>query len=388
MQRIFDKDMKLLKGKALLLGNSLWIVLIHANLIVELDINTEEIKLIKRLPEKNHRNYQVIFPIAIENKIYLVPNNAQNFWCYNILSGEFECIDIGLDIREKEISDKFSNVVHYKDQLYLIGKEIQGIISYNINTRAVIRYKEHLKLLENKSIEGSRKFLGKEYLIVDNTLYYAPFNDRGVIISFDLEDHLFKIYNLEDYFEGNIIKIEYIDNEIRLTNSKKRVIFWKPAVGLLKEEKLDCPQQMEGLYTEIYTLGNKKLYIAIDTGEIYFKDEKNLITKIKFKKEEDKNVKLNFLVSKNKFIVFQLLETGEIYKIDLDKNIIKAESILLDIEKLRKEVIEVIFGSENIKYIKENNIYPLEAFIRFLEPASKGEYKSYNIGEKIKRYTM
>lgn len=387
MQRIFDEDMKLLRGKALLLGNSLWIVLIHANLIVELDIDTEEIKLIKRIPEKNHRNYQVIFPIVIENKIYLVPNNAQNFWCYNILSGEFECIDIGLDISEKEISDKFSNAIHYKDQLYLIGKEIQGIISYNINTKAVMRYKEHLKLLEQKSIEGNKKFLGKEYLIIDDTLYYAPFNDRGVIIAFDLKTHLFKIYNLEDYFEGNIIKIEYNDNGIRLTNSKKRVIFWEPEAGLLKEEKLDCPQQIEGFYIETYTSENKKLYIARDTGEIYLEDENNLITKIKLK-EEHKNLTLNFLVSKNKLIVFQLLETGYIYKIDLDENVVKAEAILLDLEKLEKEVIEAVFGRESIKYIKENSIYPLRAFIRFMEPASKGEFKSYNIGEKIKRYTI
>lgn len=157
-------------------GEFIYILCNEINLLYRISTKSNKIDVMKTVPEESYLKENLYSAVSIEDqKMILVPQNAQKLWMYDFGAEKWEAVDISKFI-SSNMHDKFMGGILKNDKAYLFGYQYKGILVVNTKTKEI-------KPLFDK-IEYNDTFWGKNFALVGDNIY-IPFRTRKEIVCID-----------------------------------------------------------------------------------------------------------------------------------------------------------------------------------------------------------
>lgn len=370
-------------------GMDLWLVSNYTNILMNYDINEGNLKQIYYFPEKFTNTYSTISYVKVEDKIYFAPYNGKNLWCFHIPTKEFKRIDLRLENKEKNIKQKFRGIIHYSNELILIGFGIHAIFRIDIASNTVKRFDEYLKELEKRGIRADKSLLGFSYQLVGDVLY-LPMLNHNMVIAFYLMGNHFKIYDIFHLESDGFDSIEYYDGKFRLFTSGDEEVIWDCEQGQISKIKLNLMGANKRNYWKIFQINNTVIYFPMFDPQIYAKNKEGNLEALSFLYPEPElfsdGSKYEFIKENNGKIYFQVRSNGDCYYIDLHQMSIQPVKLKSPDDDTYGQILKKIFTEIESEKLYESEIVNITNYLYFLEHyQQKNVDKDKRCGEMIYR---
>ncbi len=168
----------------------LYCVGLEMSILFKVNLETIHVESILNLPDEDRLTPRLYNGIAIEDeKMILVPYNAQKLWIYDFVCGNWTGISMD-KILDSEMGAKFVGGVLKEGKAYLFGYNYPGILVVDINTF------EMFNLLEKEKLE-KKAFWGKSIANVGDELY-IPCRFNNEVVCINLKEATYKKIALND----------------------------------------------------------------------------------------------------------------------------------------------------------------------------------------------
>ena len=346
-------------NNAIIDGQNMWLVSNYTNVLLNYDIDKGNLKQIYYFPEKFTNTYSTISYVKVEDKIYFAPYNGDNLWCFRISTKKFEKIDLKLENKEKNIKQKFREIIYYEHELILIGFGIHSIFRININSNTVKRCDKYLVELKQMGIMTEKAFLGYSYQLVKDVLY-MPMLNYNIIIAFYLVDDYFKIYSIFNLDSNGFDSIEYYNGKFRLITSGNEEVIWDCECGVQSKTKLNLLETHKRNYWKTFRYNDLFIYFPLFEPKLYVKNKEGniealsfLYPKIEFFLDASK---YEFIKENNGKIYFQVRSNGDCYYIDLELMLVRPVKLEVPDDNMYGQILEKIFGTIDEEKLYESEI--------------------------------
>lgn len=157
----------------------LWLFSEGTKALMKVSISSGEICDYYFVPERSQKElfYRMI---KCAEHIFLIPFNSTEMWAFSLCSSEWKRVDIGLDLREKQLKSKFYSAVAFDNKIYMFGWSIPGIIVYDCISERYHRITDFLEYIND------RRIIFHKAMCVDEEKIYLPVFLSTHIICFDL----------------------------------------------------------------------------------------------------------------------------------------------------------------------------------------------------------
>lgn len=337
----------------------------------------------------------------IKNKIILVPYNTEDMYIWD--TNKRQAIKIVLSDSKEKVA-LFDEVVEHNGKLFLLPKCYPAIVSIDIQSLEIFKFKECVKPFSTK--DSNMPLFSLAYFKMDEYLYLASCNKSEVLI-FNMEDGSFEIKRIGDYTYG-YLRMIYDGKYFWLAAyNANKVVRWDANSGSTKEYTypIDQNHPMGAVYSSLfdnkdeiavcYGFSTEIVFINKETGKCRLaKELSNILAKMKEESSCD-NEGFSFVNSWDE-------ETAIIYNRgnssinlwNVRKN--KWESILCrlpenDVLEMEKRCIENYWISRGIPYYLSEIVLAISQFVDYIVAEDTGIFKNtyeFYWGERVNSTTI
>lgn len=167
-------------------GDKLLFVARDANAVCSLDIGSQTVDFLDMLPEGGFTKYRLSSKISVwRNKLIFAPLRAEKIWIYDIEARAWH----GIEIRQtqmKYMTDKFFQLLEYKDKLFMIGSNYPSIICMDAESEKLVYYDGVFDELKKLKDQNRDCFVRCDYVQMGSVFYMAACCSNKVL-RFDME---------------------------------------------------------------------------------------------------------------------------------------------------------------------------------------------------------
>lgn len=376
---------------AIIDNDDLWVVSDYTNVLLNYDMSKGILKGIYYFPEEIIDTYFSVSFIKAEDTIFFAPYNSKKLWSFHIPTKQFEVYDLMLGDKEKNEKKKFGIIIYYGNGLLLVGHKIRSIYYFDLEIKKVRKYDEYINILAKKGIKSDETLLGYNYVIVDDILF-IPMLTHNIIVSFDLLNHYFEVYEVGDLITKGFETIGYLDNQFILTNNRGDKIIWSYKSDKTKIKRLGMLESEIRSYKTVIQYEELSVYFAAYEKKIILENSKGELGRIPFSYPEAKLFpdgvysKFEFIKKVKDRVYFQVRSNGDCFYLDLKQMVINPLNLEVP-EKIYEEIVCRLFDSnDGSRIVIESEVVNIINYLSFIGQKqvikNRGEQ---NEGEKIFR---
>lgn len=330
-------------------NSTAWFVAGKFNVLFSVDMDIDRFKIVAALPGGLNLFRQNSNCIKCENTIFCMPDKGDCIWCYDLLTKEFQKIEI---INPNYLSAGIGDFWLCDEILWAVSGGLKQILEIDIKKKKVAGYYK-IPTQEDENLAKCAK---------DGNYIYVTSASKGKIYIFNIEKKELKVQELS-VIKNGLRTISVNGEKIWLSGYKKEIYMWnqtKKEVELLSDfplnfgiynldgkEKtfLDCEAAEYDTFTflESVDAGGYIWFIPFQTSQIlYVNKDTNEINSFEIEGEQEdedsiKNRELNCkyvlqYVYNDRYIGLYSIKNRVVYEIDVYTMKLSVRKITIDIE--------------------------------------------------------
>lgn len=345
-----------------------WFVDGETNILFQIDLNTQECKLVAKLPNIEKNTFR-LNPrcIKFENDIFCMPDVGDSIWVYQLQSGQFKQIEIN---NPQKVRLSINNFWIYNKKILAVSVGLRQIIQIDVQEKRIdCYYNINGQISANVMVKDSiycvspiKNCIYQIDLVAKNCIEHIIPNIRGGLrtICFDGDNFWLSGYCKEIYIwnkENNMVKIlDEFPTNFGIYNYVKS-----------SQPVLDCDTSYYDVPTFIssVTIGKFVWFIPFCTNLIIYVDRKTYEINA-FEIEEDRNaisftprnLQHEYLVEyiiNNRYLGLFSLKNKCIVEIDTVKGRTRWKKYFIVKESFQK--IASLFKESDMIFLEEICIY-------------------------------
>lgn len=238
----------------------IWFVTALFNGLFVLDIKTGEIEWKGKIPyERDDGDNLFRDYLAVDEKIYFAPTNAENIVIYDIAEKEYKKISFNVEQYEK--NQNYASIIEHGKELIFIGiNRTNAICKLQIDTRK-ITYIE-LKAIEKIEKKTTEELYGFKHCIRENILY-IPLMTGGCALKVDLSTEKSQLLHLAEEKKTSFTMAIYIPDKdvIWFINQQGNAVQWDEKTQMREEILFTEHKDKEIKKYTTYKLEQEKLFL-------------------------------------------------------------------------------------------------------------------------------
>lgn len=394
-------------------GEEIWAFSGDYNALVngKIDFNNKKIVIEKMYEienEKINQNRLYNSMVDAENKIYLVPYNANEIAVFDKYSKKCKKIQF-----PNSDGKSFAKAHRYKNKIYFVPVESDAILEIDVESNEIVLYNEIMHILENINYPNMSVKSFNASVIIDDKMYIGLAFYNGVIV-FDLLTKKMHLVKISDGATGYWCMEGWSDKIVLASNEGASLTVWNPidnTASILSE----FPSEWKGETNCFYTM------VKQEDSVIIFPKTANLLLEVthndncishRYIENESyfTNRKTSYYKWPSNVLFANKYEDGFViqmafqYGIDIINNTGECNHIDFKMDDLKQLYpIEKLFGccGPNIPWaVRESSIVKLNDFIEYVSLDKHNFHKekeayaacSVNLdgtcGSKIFKYIM
>ncbi len=227
------------------------------NIIYKMNMKTGEVSVIGSIPQENVFSSRLSGKIVHSNGcLYFAPMNAKKIWSLDLNTNQWRSYE--LKSLGESSSNRFFQLITYKNKLFFIGCEYPAIVILNLDTGGIEYFESpYLHLCERKKSVNDCYFRC-DYVLLDNMLYLASCVSNE-ILKFNLDTYGYEFLKIGDE-KNRFVGIAFDGTCFCLApRNNSPIIFWD---GRNVVDTMELPK--------LYKQSDSKLFF----GGICYYDEK------------------------------------------------------------------------------------------------------------------
>lgn len=254
------------------IDNYIWGILNGSNALVKISLNTWKIEFISYIPVKNSL-YTFANLFIDENKLYLIPRNADEIVIYDILNCTFSSIELDEEYKTRKDFLLYHSA-KYKRFLYIFPHTYDAIVKLDLDTNLI----EYIKNPVCDLRMNSSKSTGVDNFVClsrqNDYIYMGGGYQSGRIVEYNLRNDSYNIIDVEG-LQGKEIGFVYKTEKQYYLNSyiDKKTYTYNKNNELLQINELDK-------FTIFHTIMDDKDVLIFNHN-----GGKNSVAKIKYNGE-------------------------------------------------------------------------------------------------------
>ena len=207
-------------------GDSGWFVGYTNGNLVEIDLNTGEVKSIIKIPCED-LSYRIEKCL---NKLYIMPNgNYQYLLEYDYIKGKFRRISLSFICKDtkNKYNKKYKYLIikEYREKIFLFPYGCEAIIEYDVKKDQCIYHYEWYNKIKKYLINKDKGILDEVYCMSEDSIWIAV-SQCNVIMEFNFIDGRSNIYEVGDRSSSYSYMDYDGENLWLISNNETEIIKW------------------------------------------------------------------------------------------------------------------------------------------------------------------
>lgn len=176
-----------------IVNGKLWVADICSNRVFEYDLNNHFCKVLLEINEEDDFGERLFSDIVVgEEKVFLIPFNANNIYEVDIRSRTYKQIEI----KVTPTKAKFGNGFIFDDELWLVCTNNKGLVRYSLETKDTEVY---TNWVEDNAYFKEPFF--RRSVVIDGVLYAASFTSN-YLLKYRLDSNTYEIVKIRGTNKG------------------------------------------------------------------------------------------------------------------------------------------------------------------------------------------
>jgi len=201
-----------------------------SNAVFHIDFEKQCVDKLSFLPIPSGEN--LVNCLVLDNDfLYLASygESETDLWRYNIQTGVFTALSLGLTEAEKTVFGKFAFAVRYKEKITFWGKNIAGVIVLDIKKKDVHRVKNIFDPLP-ADLWKNQGFA--DYHIQQKDVVYTPLFGTSYLLEYNLVTEKYCWHRIGENPDERFFALDMYQNKIVLTNATCGEVVWDKKEGV------------------------------------------------------------------------------------------------------------------------------------------------------------